>query len=611
MPVIAALLVFSLPVHAQTVNPAGTVYPRRGEKTDVGYVGSQKYFYTGELGFESADGTNREYTGRIYLPYLCYSNGDPYPFEDADVIMLKSPAYDGGMEYCANCKNRYDPSQLYEAWIWLENESGTRVTPVYSGLEIRNPSLSTRNVYLCYRLLQKPREYCDSCNRYVGGKMYFDGVYLHETIVSYRSQPVSVTANPGDNVAFEVLLDYKGDYFQWVKKVNGAWVPLTDGTDSNGVRYRGCNTNHMDIYGITADMYGIEYSCTLIGARDTQIHTDSATIKRPAGLTPTSTPTPTPVPATPTPAPVTPVPTADPTPTPITPGGGSATSYSPASSTTAFDRPSGGSSQGSSSSGTKPSSSTSSRPGGGSTYTGNISAGTGGSTGTKITAQDPSLPSGKGTSAKAGTSAKTGSSGTGVKSGGASSSSSVTRTKGSYITKNGVLYIIDDENESIGATDGQNTGSTAEEESHENDESYSASDLAEFGQQGEVSLKKGFFGTVPGYITIIAIALLLLVLLLFFLFFGVIVTGEVEEHDEVFELCAIRLMRRHEGNWCVNLGSAFDDNAVLKLRIGLVFAVIFEGWDLIGEAHGMYEGTVEEEISQGMMLYRKKVRRNV
>ena len=169
--------------------------------------------------------------------------------------------------------------------------------------------------------------------------------------------------------------------------------------------------------------------------------------------------------------------------------------------------------------------------------------------------------------------------------------------------KNGILYIVDDENGSIKA-DGKSAGDKDTDVVVEKkDQEYSASDLAVDGELREQNLEKGFFNTAAGRLVIIGIALLILLLLLFFLFFGVIVFGEVEEHDEVFELCAIRLMRRHEGNWNIRLGESFDENAVLKLRIGLLFAVIFEDWDLTGEVSGMYEGEITGRIQQGMLMH--------
>lgn len=177
--------------------------------------------------------------------------------------------------------------------------------------------------------------------------------------------------------------------------------------------------------------------------------------------------------------------------------------------------------------------------------------------------------------------------------------------------KNGILYVIDDDNAGSVAAGGSGGGTSAIEETFEEDEAYSAADLAIEGTLQDRMKEQGFFSTVPGYITIVSGCILILLLALFFLFFGVIVTGEVEEHDDVFELCGIRLMRWHDGEWCVNLGAAFDDNAVLKLRIGILFALIFEDYEITGQVKGMYEGNVTMRAMQNMLAYRKNIRRNV
>ena len=176
--------------------------------------------------------------------------------------------------------------------------------------------------------------------------------------------------------------------------------------------------------------------------------------------------------------------------------------------------------------------------------------------------------------------------------------------------KNGILYIVDDDQTLVPASEAADDNNESVEQTEEESQ-YAASDLALEGQLHGQSLEKGFWSSIPGYITIIGIALFLLLLALFFLFFGVIVMGEVEEHDEVFELCSIRLMTRRSGSWCVNLGNAFDENAVVKLRIGVLFAVIFDGWDIIGYAKGMYEGEVTGAAGQNMLMHRKNVRRSV
>ena len=68
---------------------------------------------------------------------------------------------------------------------------------------------------------------------------------------------------------------------------------------------------------------------------------------------------------------------------------------------------------------------------------------------------------------------------------------------------------------------------------------------------------------------------------------------------------------RKDGNWKVNLGQAFDENAVLKLRPGLLFALIFEGVDVIGTSSGEHEGEVTGQIATEVLLYRKNIRRSV
>lgn len=176
--------------------------------------------------------------------------------------------------------------------------------------------------------------------------------------------------------------------------------------------------------------------------------------------------------------------------------------------------------------------------------------------------------------------------------------------------KNGILYIIEDDNADIGPNDAQQEG-RIETEEIESEKEYSASDLATEKELSEISEEEGFFDTIPGIITIAGGCLLILLLLLFALFFGVIVSGEAEEHDEVFELCAIRLMTRKDGNWQVNLGRSFDENAVLKLRPGLIFALIFEGVDVVGSSVGDHEGKVTGQISHEVLMYRKNIRRNV
>ena len=202
------------------------------------------------------------------------------------------------------------------------------------------------------------------------------------------------------------------------------------------------------------------------------------------------------------------------------------------------------------------------------------------------------------------------SSGAGSKETVSKSSSSKTLGKGS-VMKDGVLYVFDDDAGNPVISKNAGSGEIGNEENTEEEMQYAASDLALDGQLREKEFQKGFWETWPGYAVIIGSAVILLAIVLFFLFFGVIVFGEAEEHDEVFELCSVRIMKRRDGNWCVNLGNAFDDNAVVRLRIGILFAIFFNGWDVNGEVEGIYEGQISGQAEQNMMFYRRNIRRSV
>lgn len=176
------------------------------------------------------------------------------------------------------------------------------------------------------------------------------------------------------------------------------------------------------------------------------------------------------------------------------------------------------------------------------------------------------------------------------------------------IMKNGVLYVCDDETDS---SEGDSSGQTEMTEEFELENAYSQGDL-QVQNSGEISKdEKEFWETPAGVAAIAGIILLALLILLFVLFFGVLVFGEIEENDEVYDLCAIRLVRRKDGNWYVNLKEVFEENAAVKLKLGILFAVIFKEWELTGITTGNFEGCVKGEVSQNMMLYRKKIRRKV
>lgn len=543
---------------------------------------------------------------------------------------------------CDVCKDVVDPDSTYTTRIYIENDNGYEYISD-TGLELTESDLKRSGlnfpnlqsaVRIALELTQIPSDYvCPNCGRHVGDLIEVEGPSYRYRAVKWTVNPTSVTAVPGNTVTFDANAESQNQDYRWATRENGEWVQLQDETRASGETYSGTGTKRLTIKNINSQLRGREYACSVTGVWDRAAYSAPATLNMPEDpaptLTPTPTPTPTPTqpPVTPTPVPVTPTPTPPPDDPSggnvIKPGSGGSTSYVPSSSSSSYvPQPgSGGTS-------TRPNSSSTSSTshsggggngGGGGTYSGSIS--TGGNLGedTKILANDPSAGgTGNGSGGKGGNTSKGGTAKGGASKGSSSSSmrSSTGSSAGSgkgYITRNGILYIVDDENDSGGmGTEGELSGDKGDpSETVEKEQEYSAADLAVDGQLKEQEMTKGFFDTVLGKVVIVAAALVLLLLALFLLFFGVIVFGEVEEHDEVFELCAIRIVTRKDGNWNIKLGSAFDDNAVLKLRMGLLFASMFEEWDINGETAGMYEGAITGVIQQPVMLYRKNIRRSV
>ncbi len=516
----------------------------------------------------------------------------------ADVIWFGEPGVGG----CDQCKALAQGLDLFSTRIFLEDDSGreyysksgytlTKQDCAAAGVDLETISSPIR---IGLEITQRPGPQCPSCGAHVGDSVIVNGLFWKMRTISIVSQPNSVYVNPGENASFRVVVGlYRNslndpmNYFKWQRYVDGAWENIGDGGGRWGESYLGSDSATLTVTNISQSMRGMPLRCEMKGELGTRVYSDTVYINMPEPTSP-------PVTAAPTPPPITPH-----------PGGGN-TGYTPSASSSSYVPPA-PVTPGVSGGGKPASSSSSSSSKGNDSYSGKLDGGS--SSSTKITAPEgPAAP----TTGQRGSSAGRSSSAKGSSAGKTSSSSSTSRTGpagGNYVMRNGVLYVIDDENPDVGT---ENTvPETGSVENVETEMAYELSDLATLGQMNEKELEKGFFSTVPGIITIACISLLVLLILLFFLFFGVMVFGEVEEHDEVFEICAVRLMRRREGNWYVRLGNAFDDNAVLKLRIGLLFAVIFEGWDLVGEASGSYEGTVSGVVEQGMLLYRKSVRRTV
>ena len=584
----------------------------------------------------------------------------PMIVNGADAIWFDKPV----PECCDHCREKSEDEGLYSAGVFMDASTGAYFEN--SGLKLKGLGEGNYGrVEVGLTITQDPGERCPYCGARAGETLRVSTMYVAIPYVTIYSQPEPVTATAGETADFEVDADCRGQY-RWGIVINGEWNEVTDGPGPFGEYYIGSDTPHLSVTNITGSLDGKEYKCRMGGVYNRPVYTEGAGLSvlaapsddpppvkptqepakpKPEPDTPAPTPKPTQEPVKPTPEPDTPAPTAKPTKAPVKPTQTPSKptpepvkpTKTPPKPTQAPTSPTPVAPQPTDVPAT-PTPKPSVTPGGGSSvYVPGSSSSTmkpvnpgeddGGSSVRKssssrkvivVPTDDIVIPPGDdddiqpdvpGSSRKKSTTGRTGRTdatargGSTIRGGG-----SGFRIPGSStVVRDGILYIIDDDDISVQTPSGDD--GTVENEDVEN--AYSASDLAIDGELAEQSSSALFWRTMPGYLTIIGIILLLLLLALFFLFFGVIVTGEVEEHDEVFELCAIRLMRRHEGNWCVNLGSAFDDNAVLKLHIGLVFAAVFDGWDLTGEVTGIYEGQVTGQISQNMLMYRKKIRRNV
>ena len=628
------------------------------------YTGSDTAYYMSNRSAPLAEGNygNTAATNEITFHFDFVTNGENKISMEERRIKPKFARrlYFGKPQIacCNYCRSWAEDQSLYSAMIFIEDDMGREYIRK-SGLELTQEDLKRSGVdfenllnpiRVGLELTQRPGKRCPYCEKHIGDYITIDGLWWEITCIEFSSHPRDVSASYGGSANFEVgLSKYRDIYgtavdkYKWEMTVNDAdWISINDGISGSGAVFSGSDTPRLSVSNIDPSLYGSRFRCTLRGSHSSKAYSGPANLILPEYI---PDPTPTPVEPTPTsvvaepsvtpdnPTPViTPtepepaVPTGNPQPTlppdvtavpAIIPGNGSEGEYTPSSSSSVYVPPKSSSAKDTAST----SSSSHVKDQGQDSYKGNItvseplSADPGGS-GLIITASNNAAPlsSNAGKKGKVTTSNSTGKSMEKSSSSeriNPSSSATSRRNPGAnYIMKNGVLYLVDDEAPSIGTT-GEKESSPAEIEEEETENEYMAEDLAIDGNIQSAELDNGFWSTVWGRILIIAIAVLLLLLALFILFFGVVVCGEVEEHDEVFELCSIRLMKWYEGSWHVNLGCAFDENAVLKLHIGVLFAVIFAGWDITGKTKGLYEGEVTSPAEGGMLMHRKNIRRSV
>lgn len=191
---------------------------------------------------------------------------------------------------------------------------------------------------------------------------------------------------------------------------------------------------------------------------------------------------------------------------------------------------------------------------------------------------------------------------------GRESGSSSQMQKVRTVTKDGIVYVYDDEGE-----DPKYIGSAEEYKESENvvlDDYYDDPGYIEGHEKNAQKSEAKLSGPLL-YVVVSLSSLLGIAIIIFVLFFGVIVEGECEDKDEVFDFCFIRVVYRKDGKWCINLSEVFEENAVVRLKFGILFSVIFKEWEIQGCTTGTYEGEITELIEQKMLMYRRKIRRKL
>lgn len=576
------------------------------------YTGSVNQFYLDNIIRASADGecgnTSCLHESSFHFEFTANGAGQTHVEEMrvkpkfARTIRWGQPKV-ACCDYCAGWAN--DPG-LYDIQIFLEDDNGNEYIRkngyVLTEADLRSTGIDFENLGFPVRvgleIKQYPGTHCPYCERDVGDLIVVDGLIWEMTCIGFSHHPQTISAQYGGSAQFNVGLNIYRDefgrslnYYKWETRSDGGeWMQINDGSGGDGTIYSGSDTDCLTVTNIGRGLYGSEFRCALTGANSKWANSMAAGLSLPVyNPVPTIPPDVNPAPA-------------------ITPAPGSDTSYKPSASSSAYVP---GNSSSSKSSTQAPGSSHEERKGD-DTFKGDIVLPGGSSTDKIISATE--VPAGGNSGGSPDSKKNSSSSARYIPAQRGQNSSSATksnrRPSANYVMKNGVLYIVDDEDASADVTK-EEGGKDNETEVTEVESEYSANDLAIEGDLYSTEIEKGFWTTPTGWAVIVILALLMLTLLLFILFFGVVVCGEVEEHDEVFELCGIRFMRWHDKEWHVNLGCAFDENAVLKLHTGLLFAAIFGEWDITGDSKGLYEGSVSAPCGRGMLLYRKNIRRKV
>ena len=519
-----------------------------------------------------------------------------------------------------------DANQGRTAFNHIVTVRGNNTYTGYDYCEIKDNGVGwgVGTISLHQMLTTSPK--CTSCGRIGYFKAVDSKLIVERNVPCIVTNPSDRVVNVGSQIQFRAAARFAKQY-KWQIENNGEFIDLSDGCDAYGNEYYGSDTELLTVKP-QVPCNNVKYRCVITGVASSKRITGEAkltanaiavlpsttpsTTKEPTpAVTPTPSKTPTPVVTsvptlTPTPSPgpttlpaVTPAPTLSPTATPIptvTPYVGPTvvppapvTPYpnQPGQSSSSFIARTTSSSSGKSSSSSNTSSTSS-------------SSGYGGIIGTDT--PDDKSP-GKSLPERPYYS----SSSSFHRPSYYRSDTYVSHTDSSVKTviKDGILYIVDDEEMSLEPITGH--VDSLEEEQFEIENSYSESDLIKNEELKKLEKKKerGSLYTAG----IAGLIVLLILLVLFVLFFMVIVEGECEEHDDVFDLYAVKLLYRRKGKWCVNIGEAFDENAVVRITYGLLFAMIFRESEIVFLTNGSSEGMVLEYVEQKMLIHRKKIRR--
>lgn len=110
-------------------------------------------------------------------------------------------------------------------------------------------------------------------------------------------------------------------------------------------------------------------------------------------------------------------------------------------------------------------------------------------------------------------------------------------------------------------------------------------------------------------ITVIAVVLTITTVMIIVGFFTFTIWGAFEESDESYDFYGVRFIKYKDGRWILCVGDIFDENAVIKIFVPLLFRTLFYDDAIEFYSNGRKTGKSSERVSKTVYVYRKKVRR--